>query len=65
MNIAIEDEAHTAVREALEQAAREIETRAGNTLYLQAWKRAAKLIRARIPKYEQTANHETSSVTLA
>ena len=40
------------ISEALEDAALEIETRAGNKLYLAAWKQAAKIIRARIPKYE-------------
>lgn len=50
MNIAIQEP--SAVREALEAVARELETRAGNVVYMQAWKRAAKIIRARIPQYD-------------
>ncbi len=42
--------------EALEGAALELETRAGNSLYRAAWKVAAKIVRARKRKYEQTAN---------
>jgi hypothetical protein len=61
MNLAAQDNPHDAVREALEAAARELETRAGNIIYVQAWKRAAKLIRARISQYEQTADPTQAS----
>jgi hypothetical protein len=51
MNIAIQQEdLKAAVREALEAAACELETRSGNLIYRQAWKRAAEIIRARKPE---------------
>lgn len=61
MNLAMHDTPQAAVRAALEAAAIELENRAGNIVYVQAWKRAAKLIRARIPQYEQTASHNQAS----
>lgn len=49
MNIAIQDDTKSAVRAALEAVAQEIEARSGNTVYMQAWKRAAKIVRAHKP----------------
>jgi hypothetical protein len=40
----------TAVSQALEAVAQELEGRAGNALYRAAWKVAAKIIRARKPE---------------
>lgn len=43
------------VSEALERAAQAIESRSGNITYMQAWKRAAKLVRAmKPPVHSQT-----------
>lgn len=37
------------VRQALETAARKLEEQAGNSVYMQAWKKAARLIRSLKP----------------
>lgn len=49
MNIAIQDSTKSAVRAALEAVAQEIEARGGNAIYVKAWKRAAKIVRAHKP----------------
>ena len=36
-------------RQALEKAAKSLEDQAGNTIYLQAWKRAARIVRSLKP----------------
>jgi hypothetical protein len=48
MNIALPD-ANASLRDKLEAIARELETRAGNALYVAAWKVAAKIVRSHKP----------------
>jgi hypothetical protein len=49
MNIAIQDDTKSAVREALEAVALELEARGGNAIYVKAWKRAVKIVRSHKP----------------
>jgi hypothetical protein len=48
MVVATQD-ANASLRDKLEAIARELETRAGNALYVAAWKVAAKIVRSHKP----------------
>jgi hypothetical protein len=47
--VAAAQDANTSLRDKLEAIARELETRAGNPLYVAAWKVAAKIVRSHKP----------------
>jgi hypothetical protein len=47
--VAATQDANTTLRDKLEAIARELETRAGNALYVAAWKVAAKIVRSHKP----------------